>query len=165
MDARQTSQAAALNRQAAQLTATYNRSHGTHYPAPSLKIDSQGLGDSIIGAAEYSSWTIHLNPEWVEKDVCMVDQEALPHELAHLFVYYDQYGPPQTAMLPTPQGPKLVAMNGPGLQDMGEEHGSAWQKMARDLGADPCKEGYCYSPRPYKKFPLKCGLGTSSASR
>lgn len=162
MDARQTSQDVAFNRQAAQLTAAYNRSHGTHYPVPHLSIDASGLGDSVISAAEYSSWTIHLNAEWVERDVCMVDKEALPHELAHLFVYYDEYGPPRTATLPTATGPKLVAMNGPGLQDVSEEHGAAWQAKARALGADPCKEGYCYSPVPYKKFPLKCGLGVAS---
>jgi hypothetical protein len=156
MDAHQTTQDAAFNRQLAHLTANYNHSHGTHYPVPLLSMDGSGLGDSVIGAAEYSSWTIHLNPEWVAKDVCMVDQEALPHELAHLFVYYDEYGPPRTATVPTSMGPKLVAMNGPGLQDVSEEHGVAWQKVARDLGADPCKEGYCYSLRPYKRFPLSC---------
>jgi predicted SprT family Zn-dependent metalloprotease len=85
-----------------------------------------------------------------------VQHEALPHELAHLIIYYEKYGPPRTAALPTPNGIKLVAMNGPGLQDVSDEHGQEWQQVARDLGADPCKEGYCYSTKPYKDFPLKC---------
>ena len=165
MDPHLQTQADSFSRQVARLTAQYNHAHGTDYPVPKLVIDSKGLSESVIGAAAYSSWTIHLNAEWIERDVCMVGREALPHELAHLFVYYDEYGPPQTAMLPTSTGPKLVAMNGPGLQDLGEEHGATWQQVARDLGADPCKEGYCYSAQPYKKFPLHCGLGASVASR
>ena len=165
MDPRLQTQADSFSRQVTQLTDSYNRDHGSHYPVPKVVVDPRGLSQSVIGAAAYSSWTIHLNAEWVEKDVCMVDQEALPHELAHLFVYYDKYGPPQTAMLSTASGPKLVAMNGPGLQDVSEEHGAAWQTMARALGADPCKEGYCPSPRPYKKFPLQCGLDASVAAR
>lgn len=165
MDPRLQSQSTAFSHQVTQLTSSYNQSHGTHYPVPRVSLDNRGLGESVIGAAEYTSWTIHLNVEWVERDICMVDQEALPHELAHLFVYYDKYGPPRTAMVPTSSGPKLVPMNGPGLQDVSEEHGAAWQKTARALGADPCKEGYCYSPQPYKKLPLRCGSSASVVSR
>jgi hypothetical protein len=165
MEPRMQSQANSFSRQVSQLTDSYNLAHGTHYPVPKLQIDSSGMTQSVIGAAAYSSWTIHLNAEWVEKDVCIVNQEALPHELAHLFVYDDKYGPPQTAMLPTPLGLKLVAMNGPGLRDLSEDHGLAWQTKARALGADPCKEGYCYSPLPYKTHPLHCELGASVVSR
>jgi hypothetical protein len=139
-----------------QLTDSYNREHGSHYPVPKLSVDAIGLPGSVVGASDYSAWTIHLNPEWVAKDHCLVEREALPHELAHLIVYYDKYGPPQNALLPTPTGTRLVAMNGPGLQDLGDEHGARWQTVARDLGADPCKEGYCYAARPYKKYPLTC---------
>jgi hypothetical protein len=139
-----------------QMTQSYNQEHGTHYPVPHLTLDPDGLPASVVGAADYSTWTIHLNPVWVQQDHCLVQQEALPHELAHLIFYYDKYGPPETAPLPTRNGIKLVAMNGPGLQDMSDEHGSAWQALARSLGADPCKEGYCYSDRPYKKYPLTC---------
>ncbi|HEY1773238.1 MAG TPA: hypothetical protein VGH91_08610 [Gammaproteobacteria bacterium] len=138
------------------LTDSYNSTHGTHYPVPRLDLESIGLPDSVVGASDYSSWTIHLNPDWVAKDHCLVEKEALPHELAHLIVYYDEYGPPKTAELQTSAGTKLVAMNGPGLEDLGEEHGAQWQAVARELGADPCKEGYCYAARPYKKYPLTC---------
>src|SRR4051812_48292555 len=105
MDPRLQSPTDSFSRQGGQLTDSYNLAHGTHYPVPKLEIDPSGMADSVIGAAAYSSWTIHLNAEWVEKDVCMVDQEALPHELAHLFVYYDKYGPPRNATVPTPLGP------------------------------------------------------------
>lgn len=139
-----------------QLTDGYNRGHGTHYPVPKLSLDPIGLSASVVGASDYSTWTIHLNPDWVAKDHCLVVREALPHELAHLIVYYDEYGPPKTAELPTPKGMRLVAMNGPGLQDVSDEHGAQWQVVARELGADPCKEGYCYAAKPYKKYPLTC---------
>lgn len=138
------------------LTDGYNREHGTHYPVPKLSLDPIGLSASVVGASDYSTWTIHLNPAWVAKGDCLVAREALPHELAHLIVYYDEYGPPRTAELPTPKGMRLVAMNGPGLQDVSDEHGPEWQVVARELGADPCKEGYCYAARPYKKYPLTC---------
>jgi hypothetical protein len=139
-----------------QMTDSYNSEHGTHYPVPHLSLDAIGLPDSVVGAADYSTWTIHLNPIWVQQDHCLVEHEALPHELAHLIFYYHEYGPPKTATLPTRDGMKLVAMNGPGLQDVSEEHGPEWQAVARDLGADPCKEGYCYSDRPYKRYPITC---------
>lgn len=142
------------------MTDSYNSEHDTHYPVPRVSLDATGLPASVVGAADYSAWAIHLNPDWVAKDDCLVLREALPHELAHLIVYYDKYGPPKTAELPTPRGMRLVAMNGPGLQDLSDEHGSQWQAVARDLGADPCKEGYCYSPQPYKKFPLRCAALT-----
>jgi hypothetical protein len=138
------------------LTDSYNREHSTHYPVPKLSLEPIGLSASVVGASDYSTWTIHLNPDWVAKDHCLVEQEALPHELAHLIVYYDEYGPPRTAELPTPKGMRLVAMNGPGLQDVSDEHGAQWQMVARELGADPCKEGYCYAARPYKKYPPTC---------
>jgi predicted SprT family Zn-dependent metalloprotease len=138
------------------MTDSYNSEHGTHYPVPHLSLDPIGLPDSVVGASDYSTWTIHLNPIWVQQDHCLVQHEALPHELAHLIFYYQKYGPPQIAALPMRNGIKLVAMNGPGLQDVSDEHGREWQQVARDLGADPCKEGYCYSDRPYKKYPLKC---------
>ena|ERR1700733_6491831 len=135
---------------------SYNSAHGTHYPVPNLSLDPIGLPSSVVGASDYTAWTIHINPDWVAKDDCLVVREALPHELAHLIVYYDEYGPPKTAELPTPRGMKLIAMNGPGLQDLSDEHGAQWQTVARELGADPCKEGYCYAARPYKKYPLTC---------
>jgi hypothetical protein len=138
------------------MTQQYNAAHGTHYPAPRVSLDAMGFPASVVGAADYSAWTIHLNPAWAAKDDCLVAREALPHELAHLIVYYQRYGAPRNVQLPTPNGMKLVAMNGPGLQDVGDEHGAEWQTVARELGADPCKEGYCYSTRPYKKYPLTC---------
>jgi hypothetical protein len=156
MDPRLSPEGALFVKQAAGLTDAYNRRHGTHYPVPHLSLDAMPGQASVVGTADYSAWTIHINPLWAQKDPCTVRKEALPHELAHLFVYYDQYGPPQTATLFTRDGLKQVAMNGPGLQDSSEEHGPAWQGMARALGADPCREGYCYSAQPYKKYPPDC---------
>lgn len=153
---------ALYSRQISRMTDDYNAAHGTHYPVPRLSLDAQGLSTSVVGAADFSHWSIHINPLWVKKDPCLVDQEALAHELAHLFVYYDEYGPPQSALLDTGKGMQLVAMNGPGLADLGQEHGAAWQTKAKALGADPCKEGYCYSDRPYKKYPIACA-GTQTA--
>ncbi|HEY1992169.1 MAG TPA: hypothetical protein VGH71_06865 [Gammaproteobacteria bacterium] len=150
------------SQQVSRMTGAYNAAHGTHYPVPQVNIDAMNLADSVVGAADFTHWSLHINPLWVKKDPCLVDREALAHELAHLFVYYDEYGPPQSAMLSTPLGAKLVAMNGPGLADLGEEHGAAWQVKARALGADPCKEGYCYSERPYRKYPITCA-GTETA--
>jgi len=139
------------------LTETYNQRYGTHYPVPHLSIEDMSSRPTVVSAAEYSAWTVHINRLWVLKDPCTVDHEALAHELAHLFVYYDKYGPPQTALLNTAKGMQLVAMNGPGLlQDSTVEHGPEWQAKARALGADPCREGYCYSAKPYKKYPLSC---------
>ena len=150
------------SRQLGRMTEQYNAAHGTHYPAPQVSVDAMNLPDSVVGAADFTHWSVHLNPLWVKKDPCLVDREALAHELAHLFVDYDEYGAPQSALLSTPTGTKLVAMNGPGLQDLGEEHGSAWQAKARALGADPCNEGYCYSERPYRRYPIRCA-GTETA--
>ena len=144
------------SRQVSRMTSGYNAAHGTHYPVPQLSLDAMNLPTSVVGAADFSHWTVHINPLWVKKDPCLVDREALAHELAHLFVYYDEYGPPRSALLNTDKGTRLVAMNGPGLQDLSSEHGAAWQAKARALGADPCKEGYCYSARPYKKYPIAC---------
>lgn len=144
------------------MTHEYNRVHGTDYPVPQLYVDDMGLPDSAIAASQYSTWSIHLNPAWVKGDACLVVEEALPHELAHLFVYYDEYGPPQTAMLATPEGTKLVAMNGPGLQDVSSEHGPAWQTKARALGAHPCREGYCRSDENLGKN--RCGEAAFAAA-
>lgn len=150
------------SQQLSRMTSDYNAQHHTHYPAPQLSLDAMNLPDSVVGAADFTHWTVHINPLWVKKDPCLVDREALAHELAHLFVYYDEYGPPQTAMLSTPSGARLVAMNGPGLQDLSTEHGVDWQAKARALGSDPCKEGYCPSDRPYKRYPISCA-GTETA--
>lgn len=162
MDPRVNPTGALFAQQIDRMTGGYNATHGTHYPVPQLSVDAQGLPDSVVGAADFTHWSIHLNPLWVKKDPCLVDREALAHELAHLFVYYDEYGPPQSALLDTGKGMQLVAMNGPGLADLGEEHGAVWQAKARALGADPCKEGYCYSDRPYKRYPIACA-GTETA--
>lgn len=145
-----------------EMTAHYNATHGTHYPAPQVSLAPIELPDSVVGAADFTRWSVDINPLWVKKDPCLVDREALAHELAHLFVDYDEYGPPRSAMLSTRRGATLVAMNGPGLQDLSEEHGTAWQDKARALGADPCKEGYCHSARPYKRYPIICA-GTETA--
>lgn len=162
VDPRMDPQGALFAAQLTRMTGDYNAAHGTRYPVPQISLDAQGLPDSVVGAADFSHWTIHINPLWVHKDPCLVDQEALAHELAHLFVYYDEYGPPQSALLNTAKGMQLVAMNGPGLADLSEEHGAAWQSKARALGADPCREGYCYSARPYRKYPITCA-GTETA--
>lgn len=150
------------SQQVSRMTEHYNAAHSTHYPVPQVNVDAVALPDSVVGAADFTHWSVHINPLWVKKDPCLVDREALAHELAHLFVYYDEYGPPQSAMLSTSTGAKLVAMNGPGLQDLSTEHGAAWQAKARALGADPCKEGYCHSEKPYKKYPITCA-GTETA--
>lgn len=137
------------------LTESYNQAHGTHYPVPKLSLDEMPAQPSIIGEAEFSTWTVHINRRWVQKDPCIVRDEALPHELAHLFIYYNKYGPPQIAYLDSPKGMQLVAMNGPGLQDYSTEHGGDWQAMARSLGANPCAEGYCQAAH-IKRYPLTC---------
>ena len=124
------------SQQISRMTTDYNAAHGTRYPAPQVSLDAMNLPDSVVGAADFAHWTVHINPLWVKKDPCLVDQEALAHELAHLFIYYDEYGPPQSALLSTPTGAKLVAMNGPGLEDVSEAHGATWQAKARALGAD-----------------------------
>ena len=162
VDPRMDPQGALFTAQLTRMTSDYNALHGTQYPAPRISLDAMGLPSSVVGAADFTHWTVHINPLWVEKDPCLVDREALAHELAHLFVYYDEYGPPQSALLNTGKGMQLVAMNGPGLADVSEEHGAAWQAKARALGADPCKEGYCYSARPYRKYPITCE-GTETA--
>lgn len=162
IDSRMDPTGALFAAQLTRMTGDYNAAHGTRYPVPQVSLDARGLPDSVVGAADFSHWAIHINPLWVKKAPCLVDQEALAHELAHLFVYYDEYGPPQSALLNTGKGMQLVAMNGPGLADLGEEHGAAWQAKARALGADPCKEGYCYSARPYREYPIACA-GTETA--
>ena len=156
LDPRLDPQGALFTRQVQRMTEDYNRGHGTRYPVPQLAEEEMASLPSVVGAADYSRWTIHINKLWARKDPCIVMQEALAHELAHLFVYYDEFGPPQTAFINTSKGMTLVAMNGPGLQDSTVEHGSEWQAKARQLGADPCREGYCFSERPYKKYPPSC---------
>ncbi|HEX2667393.1 MAG TPA: hypothetical protein VHP13_03375 [Gammaproteobacteria bacterium] len=156
MDPRLNPQGVLFAEQLDGMTARYNLAHGTDYPAPQLSLDAMPAQPSVIGTADYSAWTIHINSAWLKRNPCLVQGEALPHELAHLFVYYDKYGPPQTVTLNGRRGPVQVAMNGPGLQDLSEEHGKEWQATARALGADPCREGYCYSAKPYKKYPPDC---------
>jgi hypothetical protein len=163
-DARLDPQGILFAQQVSRLTAHYNDSHGTHYPVPQVSTDDIGLPASAVAASQYSTWSIHINPAWVRRDSCLVIREALPHELAHLFVYYDEYGPPQTAMLPTTEGTKLIAMNGPGLQDLSSEHGPAWQEKARQLGANPCREGYCPAANPYRREPPDCGAFASATN-
>jgi hypothetical protein len=146
-----------LRHEMTQLVDHYNSIHGTNYPTPKLKIEDFNNFPSVVAAADYSDWTVLINQSWVNKDMCLVYKEALAHELAHLFVYYDQYGPPQTVLFPTTRGAEMIALNGPPLlQDTMDEHGRAWQEKARALGAHPCKEGYCRTTHPYRKFPLHC---------
>jgi hypothetical protein len=164
LDPRLDPQGALFTQDVQRMTEDYNHVHGTRYPVPQLNEDEMASLPSVVGAADYSRWTIHINKLWVRKDPCTVRREALAHELAHLFVYYDQFGPPQTAFINTSRGMQLVAMNGPGLQDSSVEHGSQWQVKARELGADPCREGYCFSERPYKKYPPECDGGMLAAA-
>ncbi len=139
------------------LLMAYNARHGTHIEAPSLSISDQPEQPGMIASANYSTWSISVNGLWLKKDPCIVYKEAVAHELAHLLVDYQQYGTPRAATLLTPKGPMVVAFNGPQeLQDPSLEHGKAWQDMARELGAHPCKEGYCRSSHPYSKSPLTC---------
>ena len=140
-----------------QLTADYNRTHATRYPVAHVRFQDFPNQPSTVGGAEYSRWTIVLNPLWVRRDLCTVCKEAIAHELAHLFVDYDDYGPPRTVLIDTTRGMQFLSLNGPPhFQDSATEHGPAWQAKARALGADPCKEGYCHDPHPYRRFPLIC---------
>jgi len=154
-----------LQQRATMLLADYNARHSTHYPAPTLSVDPQLEASGVVASADYALWTIKVNAQWVEKDFCLVYKEAVAHELAHLLLNFQQYGSPQTAVVTTRTGTEIVAFNGPtALRDSDEEHGPDWQAMARDLGADPCKEGYCRDPRPYSKYPLTCSAGSAAVA-
>ena len=164
MEALQSPEEAALTAQMSRLVAAYNQRHGTDYRAPLVLFVDQADDPTTIASADYADWSISVNKSWIKKDPCLVAQEVVPHELAHLLVDVQHYGPPESVTLLTREGPKVVAFNGPPLlEDQSEEHGPEWQVMARELGAHPCREGYCYSPRPYSKYPLACGM-TGSAS-
>ena len=146
-----------IDHEVAQLTVDYNRAHATRYPVPLVRLRDFPNQPSTVGAADYSRWTIVLNPLWLRRDLCTVYKEAIAHELAHLFVDYDDYGQPRTVLVNTRHGMQFLTLNGPPLlQDSATEHGLAWQEKARALGADPCKEGYCYDPHPYRRFPPTC---------
>jgi hypothetical protein len=157
VDVKVTTPEAALRQQMMHLVDNYNSIYGAHYPMPQLRVEIFSNSPTVIAAADYSDWAVLVNQTWVDKNLCLVSKEALPHELAHLFVYYDQYGPPQTVMFSAAHGAEMVALNGPPLlQDTMDEHGPAWQVKARALGAHPCKEGYCRTKHPYRRFPLQC---------
>ena len=158
MEVLPSSEEAALTAQASRLVAAYNRSHGTDYPVPQVLFEDRPDEPSTLASADYTNWAITVYKSWMKTTPCLVSKEAIPHELAHLLVDYRHYGAPQAAVLPTRGGPKVVAFNGPPmLEDQADEHGSEWQVLARELGAHPCREGYCYSPWPYSKYPLRCG--------
>lgn len=147
----------ALSAQTSRLIAAFNRSHGTDYPVPQVLFEDQPVEASTLASADYTNWAITVYKSWMKAAPCLVSKEVIPHELAHLLVDYRHYGAPQAAVLPTRGGPKVVAFNGPPmLEDQADEHGIEWQVLARELGAHPCREGYCYSPWPYSKYPLKC---------
>lgn len=152
----QDSQEALVIDRVTQVMTAYNAAHGTHYDVPQVVFDDYLERPSEIAAADYSRWTIHFNRLWLTKSPCMLYKEAVPHELAHLVADYQQYGRPQTVLMSTARGAQLVAMNVPPLQDSADEHGRAWQEVARAMGANPCKEGYCRDPRPYSKYPMRC---------
>ena len=154
---RHSPQEAALTNQVVKMVTDYNRRHGTRYAVPSMIFEDRPASPTMIASANYTMWSIRVNKLWIKQDPCLVFKEAVAHELAHLLVYYQEYGEPITVTLQSRTGAHIVAFNGPPmLQNSMDEHGKAWQTMARELGADPCKEGYCYSPRPYSKYPLVC---------
>lgn len=139
------------------LLAAYNTRHGTHIQLPRITVADQPDQPSMIASTDYATWSISVNPAWIRKNPCLVYHEAMAHELAHLIADYLQYGKPRSAILMSRNGPFTVAFNGPpALQDPGDEHGKLWQTLAFELGANPCKEGYCYDPQPYWKTPLQC---------
>lgn len=157
MEALQSPEEASLTTQMSGLVGAYNQRHGTDYRVPQVLFVDHLDQPSTIASADYAGWAISVNKTWMKKDPCLVAHEAVPHELAHLLVDVRQYGLPVTTILATREGPKVMAFNGPPpLEDRSEEHGPEWQDMARELGADPCREGYCRSARPYSKYPLVC---------
>ena len=157
MEALQSPEEASLTTQMSRLVVAYNQRHGTNYRTPLVMFEDHLDQATTIASADYASWTISVNKTWIKKDPCLVAHEAVPHELAHLLVDVRHYGLPETMILDTREGPKVMAFNGPPpLEDRSDDHGAEWQDMARELGADPCREGYCRSARPYSKFPLAC---------
>lgn len=133
----------------ANMVTTYNAQNGTHYPQPNITFLQSDLPD-IVGDADYGTWTLQFNASWVEQKPCWILKEGVPHEVAHLFVEYDQYGPPRTAYVEGPNGSVPVTFNGPKpLTDDATLHNDKWRAMAAKLGANPCKEGYCPDPHPY----------------
>ena len=157
MEALQSPEEASLTMQMSRLVADYNQRHGTDYRVPSVLFEDHADQPTTIASADYVNWSVSVNKTWMKKDPCLVAHEAVPHELAHLLVDVKHYGLPETTILDTREGPKVVAFNGPPpLEDRSEEHGPEWQDMARELGADPCREGYCRSLRPYSRYPWAC---------
>jgi predicted SprT family Zn-dependent metalloprotease len=157
MEALQSPEEAALTNQMSRLVTAYNQRHGTDYRVPAVSFEDHPDQPTTIASADYSRWSVNVSKTWMKKDPCLVAHEAVPHELAHLLVDMRHYGPPETMTLMTREGPKLMAFNGPPpLEDRSDEHGPEWQDMARELGAHPCREGYCRSARPYSKYPLVC---------
>lgn len=157
MEALPSPEETSLTTQMSRLVAAYNQRHGTDYRVPQVQFEDRLDQSTTIASADYASWSISVNKTWMKKDPCLVAHEAVPHELAHLLVDVRQYGLPETMILATRKGPKVMAFNGPPpLTDRSDEHGPEWQGMARELGADPCREGYCRSARPYSKYPLAC---------
>jgi hypothetical protein len=157
VDPRLNTQQSVLDGKLQRLLADYNARHHTHVEVPVLKIEDNTDQPGKIAEADYSTWSISVNGLWLKKDPCIVYKEAVAHELAHLLVYYQQFGAPRAATMLTRTGPVVVAFNGPAeLQDSSLEHGKVWQDMALELGAHPCEEGYCRSAHPYSKSPLTC---------
>jgi uncharacterized protein YceK len=162
MEALQSPKEAALTAQMSKLVAAYNQRHGTAYRVPLVSFEDHADQATTIASADYADWSISVSKTWMKKDPCLVAREAVPHELAHLLVDVRHYGMPETMILDSREGPKVMAFNGPPpLEDQSDEHGPEWQDMARELGAHPCREGYCRSLRPYSKYPLTCA-GTGS---
>lgn len=117
----------------------FNQAHGTNYPYPSIGFNDNASDE--YAEADYRTWSIQFNSDYVLKDLNDTLNDTVPHEVAHLIV--DKNYPPTLQMVIHDNGgipqqiPTLVSPVAP--------HGIEWQTVMRELGGDPCKHGYCHA--------------------